>query len=78
MSVEWWGFDQGLNFRFPSSVIGYLIGGIAIAILFGLYFRHSPHAQRSSRRKPDRIWTRLHFLVIVAPILNLTDRLAGT
>jgi PAS domain S-box-containing protein len=72
MSVEWWGFGQGLNFRFPSSVIGSLIGCIALVMLIGLYFRHSAHRQQPSRRRPERIWARFNVLVIAAPILIQT------
>ncbi len=69
MYVEWWGYNQGLDFRFPSSTIGYLIGGVALAMLILLYYRQVPHDSLASRKRTDPFWARLPFLLIAAPLL---------
>ncbi len=72
MSVEWWGYNQGLNFRFPSSTIGYLIGGVALAMLILMYYRQVPHDSLATRKRNDPFWARLPFLLIAAPLLIQT------
>ncbi len=72
MSVDWWGFEQGLNFYFPSSAAGYLIGGVALALLILLYSRFSLQIPKTSRQKTERFWARFPFLLVLAPVLSLT------
>jgi signal transduction histidine kinase len=72
MSVDWWGFDQSLNFNFPSSALGYLAGGIALALLIVFYIRFPAHFPATSKKNRERFWVRLPFLLIAAPILSLT------
>ncbi len=72
MFVEWWGYNLGLDFRFPSTTIGYLIGGVALAMLILLYYRQVPHDSLASRKRTDPFWARLPFLLIAAPLLIQT------
>ncbi|MEJ2608263.1 MAG: hypothetical protein P8Z41_16570, partial [Anaerolineales bacterium] len=72
MSVDWWGFDQSLKFNFPSSLLGYLAGGTALALLIVFYIRSPSHVPATSKKIKERFWARLPFLLVVAPILSLT------
>jgi hypothetical protein len=72
MSVDWWGFDQGLKFNFPSSALGFLVGGIALALLIVFYIRFPAQIPSTSKKKAERFWASLPFLLVVASILSLT------